>query len=92
MTKSNSFSRRKFLQSSAALFSVASLPPVSWASTSTDVIVIGAGLSGLYAADLLEQAGLSVKVLEGRDRIGGRLHTLNDVPGAPEAGGANYRA
>ena len=52
-----------------------------------DVIVIGAGLSGLYAAMLLEEAGLRVIVLEGRERVGGRVKTLMDVPGRPEAGG-----
>ncbi|HNP64230.1 MAG TPA: FAD-dependent oxidoreductase [Woeseiaceae bacterium] len=53
----------------------------------SDVIVIGAGLSGLYAAMLMEDAGLSVQVLEARDRIGGRLFTLDDISGKPEAGG-----
>jgi len=52
-----------------------------------DVIVIGAGLSGLNAALLLEEIGHKVIVLEGRNRIGGRLYTLNDVPGNPESGG-----
>ena len=56
-------------------------------TTRSDVIVIGAGLSGLNAALLLEEQGLKVTVLEGRDRIGGRLLTLQDVPGRPEAGG-----
>ncbi|KAJ9130405.1 FAD/NAD(P)-binding domain-containing protein [Coniochaeta hoffmannii] len=36
--------------------------------------VIGAGLSGLRCADLLLQYGFDVTILEGRDRVGGRLH------------------
>ncbi|WP_432201778.1 flavin monoamine oxidase family protein [Erythrobacter sp. W53] len=52
-----------------------------------DAIVIGAGLSGLHAARLLEQQGLNVLTLEGRNRLGGRVYTLMDVPGNPEAGG-----
>lgn len=52
-----------------------------------DVIVIGAGLSGLHAALTLEAAGLSVIVLEAANRIGGRMVTLDHLPTAPEAGG-----
>lgn len=37
------------------------------------VIIIGAGLSGLYAASLLEKAGVEYVVLEARDRTGGRV-------------------
>lgn len=37
-----------------------------------DVIVIGAGLSGLRAAVEVHNAGLSVTVFEGRDRVGGK--------------------
>lgn len=40
-----------------------------------DTIVIGAGMSGLTSARMLADAGQSVVVLEGRDRIGGRMHT-----------------
>lgn len=40
-----------------------------------DIIVVGAGVSGLTAAKLLRDAGLRVIVLEARDRIGGRTHT-----------------
>lgn len=52
-----------------------------------DVIVIGGGLSGLQAALLLQDAGLSVLVLEADARLGGRIWTLDGVPGRPEAGG-----
>ena len=38
------------------------------------VCVIGAGISGLRAAELLTTAGFEVTVLEARDRIGGRIH------------------
>ena len=51
-----------------------------------DVIVLGAGISGLNAAHLLEQEGLKVLVLEARQRVGGRVLTLADQPGYPEMG------
>ena len=39
------------------------------------VLIIGAGISGLSAAHFLRRSGVSAVVLEGRDRIGGRIFT-----------------
>ena len=46
-----------------------------------DVVIIGAGPSGLSAARELKKAGLSVAVLEARDRVGGRTWS-NTIDGA----------
>lgn len=43
-----------------------------------DVIVVGAGLSGLTAASLLTEAGLGVIVLEAAEQIGGRIRSLTE--------------
>jgi len=52
---------------------------VSLGETSADVLVLGAGVSGLAAAAKLTQSGCSVLVLEARDRIGGRVRTVRDA-------------
>lgn len=41
----------------------------------TQVVIVGAGASGLQASQLLRKAGYEVVILEARDRIGGRICT-----------------
>ena len=53
-----------------------------------DVIVIGGGISGLSSAWFLSQKGLSVKLLEGRDNVGGTLRSER-VDGFLIEGGPN---
>ena len=42
-----------------------------------DVLVIGAGPSGIAAARELRRKNISYLILEGRDRIGGRIYSQN---------------
>ncbi|NKJ02030.1 NAD(P)/FAD-dependent oxidoreductase [Novosphingobium sp. SG707] len=52
----------------------------------TDVAIIGAGVAGLRAAGMLQKAGVSCAILDARDRIGGRIVTV-DADGQPSEDG-----
>ncbi len=65
------------------------LPPEPITEERVDVVVIGAGIGGLHAARLLHQQDRTVSVLERRDRIGGRLHTVESA-GTPVDLGATW--
>jgi monoamine oxidase len=55
-----------------------------------DVIVVGAGVAGLAAAEELSRAGRAVTILEARDRLGGRVFTRRLADGTPIELGAEF--
>ena len=55
-----------------------------------DVVVVGAGIAGLSAARELKKSGASVAVLEARDRIGGRAHSVPGLEGQTIDLGAQF--
>ncbi len=54
------------------------------------VTIVGAGLSGLLTGYRLKQAGIKVQILEARERIGGRIHTIYAQDGTPLEMGATW--
>jgi monoamine oxidase len=55
-----------------------------------EVLVIGAGACGLTAARALAEKHHSVTVVEARDRVGGRIHTIKSGFSLPVEGGAEF--
>ena len=54
------------------------------------ILIVGAGLSGLITAYRLKQQGIPFKILEARNRVGGRIHTLYDTRQTPVEMGATW--
>ncbi|HLH12802.1 MAG TPA: NAD(P)/FAD-dependent oxidoreductase [Methylovirgula sp.] len=56
-----------------------------------DILIVGAGAAGLFAARELAQAGRKVFIVEARNRIGGRIYPLPESEfGYPAQGGAEF--
>lgn len=55
-----------------------------------EVVVIGAGMAGVTAARELARTGVSVTVVEARDRVGGRLWSIRDFCAEPVEAGAEF--
>ncbi len=82
--------RRRFLRDSAA--ATAALATAGWSygfdshaanpPEGVRIAVVGAGLAGLNCAYKLQKVGLSAKVFEGSDRVGGRTFSAKDLLGA----------
>ena len=57
-------------------------PASSQADTTHDVVIVGAGAAGMYAAYTLDNLGFNVLVLEAQDHRGGRVHNMHQkIPG-----------
>ena len=96
---SSQLSRRSFLVAALTGATAVALGRPAWTATfgralpragdsAPRVAVVGAGLAGLTAAIDLTEAGWDVVVVEARDRVGGRVHTLH----APFSAGLHAEA
>lgn len=81
-----SFNRRQFVGTGIAAATALGLPRMALAAESADVVIIGAGLSGLHSAELLTEQGLKVIVLDANSRVGGRVQTVQTGEGAIDVG------
>jgi monoamine oxidase len=90
--------RRTFLKQTALTTAGILIAPtlLAWPPKKTRVIIIGAGLSGLAAADTLRKKGISYTILESQNRFGGRVfsHPMDNLVvelGGEWVGTSHYR-
>jgi monoamine oxidase len=86
-------SRREWLAATASLLggglAAACVPDRRPPPDTKSILIVGAGMAGLAAARSLADAGWPVRLIEARDRIGGRVHTNRDW-GVPLELGASW--
>ena len=83
--------RRSFILRTTLASAAVALPRTIFAARhKPDVLVVGAGISGLAAARRLSDYGARVTVLEARDRIGGRLWSIQGSEGRVFDMGASW--
>ena len=80
------FSRRRFIGTAASIAGATILPKRLLAAETADVVIIGAGLSGMNAALLLREAGFRPIVLEAGAHVGGRAWTVETADGPIDIG------
>ena len=54
------------------------------------IVIVGAGVAGLWAAVLLKRRGFKVKIIEASDRVLGRIYTLREFADIPIELGAEF--
>ena len=87
----NKIGRRQFLKTSLSGLAFAAFPSISFSQSNPDVVVIGAGSSGLAATAELIRRGIPVLCIEGMNRIGGRCYTdTTSFNGLPADHGAHW--
>src|SRR5947207_350901 len=80
-------SRRRFLTNAAKLTALAGVSGLYNAcapankKTQPSIAIIGAGIAGLHAAYILKQAGYTSYVYEASGRVGGRIHSVDNIVG-----------
>ncbi|WP_394972650.1 flavin monoamine oxidase family protein [uncultured Croceitalea sp.] len=73
--------RRIFIQNTVLASAALGILPISCAKAApdTEYLILGGGISGLFLANLLEKAGKDYILLEGSNRLGGRMFTRTDI-------------